>query len=509
MDIQEIYLAKPDWGIPFKRPTASAGGLTLRTMPPPDDLIVSLHQNIGVAAEALVKPGDWVLKGEPIGAVPHGSLGARVHAPTSGQVIALAPHPVPGHDTALCVHIRSDHEDRSWPGYAPLIDPLAKSAVELQGAVAEAGIVGLGGAQFPTGNKLDPEAGIRILILNGVECEPRINCDDALIRYRAEEILAGAQSMLHILAADDCIIALKSDTLKAIAQIRAALEKLGDKRFRLALVPPVYPAGGEAQLVQLLTGQEVPANGLPRDVGTVCQNVGTAAAIARFFNTGEPLISRIVTVTGSGITAPVDIEARIGTPLDKLIQFAGGYTSDNTQLVMGGPMMGIALANDSLPVTKASNCIYVQAIEQTQPLPVEMPCIRCTDCATVCPVALTPQLMLQAQRTDDFEKLQHLGLSDCIECGCCDYVCPSYIPLTSKFTHAKKTLHNMAFESERAIKAEARYNARNERLNEQAALRKRELDAQIETIERTPADNKDALRRLLNRVDNSDRENSE
>jgi electron transport complex protein RnfC len=508
MDIQDIYIAKPDWGITFTRPTASAGGLKLRTMPPPDNLIVALHQNIGVAAEALVKPGDLVLKGEPIGAVPCGSLGARVHAPTSGQVIAVAPHPVPGHAAALCVHIRSDHEDRSWPGYAPLTAPQDKTPIELQAAVAEAGIVGLGGAQFPTGNKLNPQAGIKTLILNGVECEPRINCDDALIRFRAEEILAGAQSMLQILAADKCIIALKSDTLNAIEQIRTALEKLGDKRFGLALVPPVYPAGGEAQLVQLLTGQEIPAGGLPRDIGVVCQNVGTAAAIARFFSKGEPLISRIVTVTGSGITEPVNVEARIGTPLDKLIQFAGGYTSDNTQLVMGGPMMGITLANDSLPVTKASNCIYIQAAEPTQPLPAEMPCIRCTDCATVCPVTLMPQLILQAQRTDDFEKLQQLGLSDCIECGCCDYVCPSYIPLTSKFTSAKKTLQNMAFESNRAIKAETRYNTRSERLQEQAELRKQELDAQIDKIEMTPADSKDALDRLLKRADKNSRENS-
>ena len=506
MDIREINLDKPGWGITFTRPTAIAGGLPLRSMPVPDKLIVSLHQNIGVAAEALVKPGDLVLKGEPIGATPEGKLGARVHAPTSGQVTAVALHPVPGRADALCVHIRSDQEDRRWPGYAAQLNPLSLPALQLRAAVAEAGIVGLGGAQFPTSNKLNPDADVKTLILNGVECEPRINCDDALMRYRAEEILLGAQIMLRILAADNCIIAIKSDTLTAIQQIRSALRKLGDNRISLALVPPVYPAGGEAQLVQLLTGQEIPAGGRPWDVGTLCQNVGTAAAVAHFLSSGEPLISRIVTVTGSGIAEPANIEARIGTPLNKLIQFAGGYTADQMQLVMGGPMMGIPLADDGLPITKASNCIYVQAIQKTQPPPLEMPCIRCTDCATVCPVALTPQLLLQAQRTDDFEKLQQLGLSDCIECGCCDYVCPSHIPLTHNFINAKQAQRNIALESRRATRAEARFDSRNERLKDNAVLHEQELAAQLAEI-RTAADgSKDALRQLLNRADDTDRD---
>jgi electron transport complex protein RnfC len=506
-EIEELVLAKPGWGISFPRPTATAGGLPLHSMPVPEELIVSLHQNIGAAATALVKPGATVLKGEPIGAIPENGLGARVHAPTSGLVTAITPGAVPGQADAMCVHIRSDHQERSWPGYTAQADPLALPAKQLHTAVVEAGIVGLGGAQFPAGNKLDA-GGIKTLILNGVECEPRINCDDALMRYRAGEILLGAQIMLRILGADDCIVAVKSDTLTAIEQLRAALQELGDSRFRLALVPPVYPAGGEAQLVQLLTGREIPAGGLPKDIGMLCQNVGTAAAIARFLTRGEPLISRIVTVTGSGITSPVNIEARIGTPLNKLIEFAGGYTSTATQLIMGGPMMGAGLSSDDLPVTKACNCIYVQALPATPP-PLEMPCIRCTDCATVCPVALTPQLLLQAKRTDDFTKLEQLGLSDCIECGCCDYVCPSHIPLTSNFIAAKQTQQNIAFENQRAIKAEARFNARAERLQIRDEERQQELDGQIANIDRVAAnegESKDALRRLLQRVDDTDQD---
>ena len=504
MDIQETVLAKPGWGITFRRPTATAGGLALTTMPVPEELIVSLHQNAGVAAEALVKPGDRVLKGEPVGAVPAGGLGARVHAPSSGRVTAIEPHAVPGNESALCVHIQCDGEDLSWPGYSPHHEPLNMPMEQLHAAIIDAGIVGLGGAQFPTSEKLKPDTSIKTLVLNGVECEPRINCDDALMRYRASEILFGAQIMMRILAADDCVIALKSDTLMAIEQLRIALEELGDKRIRLALVPPVYPAGGEAQLLQLLTRQEVPTGGLPKDIGTVCQNVGTAAAVGRFLTSGEPLISRIVTVTGSGVRNPVNIEARIGTPLCKLIEFAGGYACNETELVMGGPMMGVGLSNDNLPVTKACNCLYVRALHKNRPPPVEMPCIRCTDCATVCPVALTPQIMLQAQRTDDFEKLEQLGLSDCIECGCCDYVCPSSIPLTQNFVKAKQAMQVIAFENQRAIQAEARFSARSERLQIKAALRRRELDAQIENLdnsETATGDSKEALQQLLNRVD--------
>jgi electron transport complex protein RnfC len=511
MDIQEINLKAPRWGIRFTRPTASAGGLPLRALPVTDRLIVSLHQNIGAPAQPLVEPGDTVLKGQPVGTAAPGERGAPVHAPTSGVVTAIEPHAVPGHASALCVHIRSDGEDRAWPGYTALAEPLSAAPTELRMAVAAAGIVGLGGALFPTSEKLDAAAGIKTLVLNGVECEPRINCDDALMRHRPREVLLGAQIMLRILAADDCVIALKSDTLMAIQEMRAALRQLGDSRIRLALVPPVYPAGGEAQLLQLLTGQEIPAGGLPRDIGTVCQNVGTAAAIARFLTSGEPLISRIVTVTGSGVASPVNIEARIGTPLHELIRFAGGYTADEAQLVMGGPMMGVGLPDDSLPVTKACNCIYVQANEATRPAPTAMPCIRCGDCATVCPVALTPQLLLQHQRTDDFERLEQLGLADCIECGCCDYVCPSHIPLTQNFIGAKQELRDIAREKQQATQAAVRFNARTQRLQEKAELLDQELAAQIEKIENVAAnemDDKDLLRKLLQRVDNADRDNS-
>jgi electron transport complex protein RnfC len=258
--------------------------------------------------------------------------------------------------------------------------------------------------------------------------------------------------------------------------------------------------------VQLLTGQEIPAGGLPADLGVVCNNVATAAAIAHFLQTGEPLISRIVTVTGTGVAQPLNIEARIGTPVSELIHAAGGYTSDGVQIVMGGPMMGVPLTTDNLPVTKACNCIYVEQAAATPKKLPELPCIRCGDCATACPVALTPQLLLQAQRTSDFEKLQQLGLSECIECGCCDYVCPSHIPLTQKFVAAKYAQWDIRLEQRRGRQAENRYRAREERLYKRAQQREQELAAQTSQLGSDPAEGKAALQALLDRMASNQRD---
>lgn len=500
----DLTLARPTWGISFQRPNLEAG-LPLRSLPVADKLIVPLGQNAGVASRPVVKVGDTVLKGQPVGEVPVGQLGANVHAPSSGNIIGLEPHRIPGGAEQPCVHIATDGLDTPWNGYEPAADPLQLSQRELTQRVIAGGIVGLGGAMFPAATKLQPGMPIDTLILNGVECEPRINCDDGLLRDRPEEILAGAQIMLKILAARRCLVALKADTAIAIERLRAALRDLNDDRFQLALVPPVYPAGGEAQLVQLLTGNEVPAAGLPRDIGCICQNVATAAAVARFISTGEPLVSRIVTVTGSGVAETMNIEARIGTPLKQLVAMAGGYTSDQVQLIMGGPMMGVPLIDDSIPVTKASNCFYVRDMQKKPAHRPTLPCINCGDCATVCPAFLTPQLMLQAMRVHDFDQLQQLGLPDCIECGCCDYVCPSNIDLTHNFIGAKQEQLLIEFDQQRAALAERRFSAHESRL-----LARRQ--AQQEQLDSAGADHtkqKDALRRLLERVGDDDTRGAE
>ncbi len=459
-------IAPPDWGLDFSG--AAHGSLPLRAAGLPRRVRVPLLQHTGRNAVPLITVGDRVSTGQPIGAIPEHSLGARVHAPVSGQVTDIAPGPLSGRNRSVpCITIESDGQDERWAGYHGHERPLSLATPALRRAIIEAGIVGLGGATFPAGVKLNRGSGVGTLILNGVECEPHINCDDALLRTDPASVLAGAQIMLRILEAGECIVALKQSGAAALTAMREAIAALDDDRFRIALLPDIYPTGGEAQLIQLLTGQELPAGGLPWDSGAICQNVGTAAAVARFLATGEPLISRIVTVTGGGVTEPVNLLARIGTPVADLIDAAGGYAGEPAALIMGGPMMGVPLADDSLPLTKAMNCLYVPSADELTPAAAEQPCIRCGDCATVCPANLMPQLLLEAGRTQDFGRLRELGLPDCIECGCCDYVCPSHIPMTGQFADGKQRLYEIAFEKRRGERAVRRFAARNERLDGQ------------------------------------------
>lgn len=466
MRVAITTLSTPEWGIPFPAEQQQRN-LPLRVAPLPERVIVPLQQHTGSAAQALVGVGDRVLTGQPIGAIRENTLGARVHAPLSGTVTALERGPVPGRRPSLCVHIESDGQDTRWPEYSAMRRPLSLSTSALRHAVVEAGIVGLGGATFPAGLKLNRGSGVHTLILNAAECEPIISCDEALLNSDTDMMLLGAQVMLRILEADNCIIAIKQGMSAAIDATRAAIDRSNDDRFRIALVPPIYPVGGEAQLIKMLTGAEIPSGGLPWDSGAICQNVATAAAVARFLTTGEPLISRIITLVGGGIADPANFLTRIGTPISDLVAAAGGYKGDPAALIMGGPMMGVELTGDDLPVTKATNCVYVANPEQLAAKPQPVACIRCGDCSTACPADLMPQLLLQTLQTSDYERAKALGLPDCIECGCCDYVCPSHIPLTRGFVTAKQQLWQIGFEKRRADKAARRFSAREERLARQ------------------------------------------
>lgn len=429
----------------------------------PEQLVVPLNQSIGFTAAPLVSVGDKVKRGQPVGAISGNAPAASVHAPTSGTVTHIEVRPVTGRRAATCIEIRADGRDEPWDGYRSHQNPLTLPTAVLREGVTEAGIVGLGGAMFPTRIKLNPGLGVDTLILNGAECEPRINCDEAIMHKHPDKILTGAQIMMRILEADECFIAVKEQSGAAKA-LQAALESLNDDRFRLATVPAIYPAGSEEQLISYIKNIEVPHDGLPWDTGVICQNVATAASLTDFFVHAEPLISRIVSVSGRGVSQPVNVRARIGTPISELIQCAGGYTDEAARLIMGGPMMGIALADDALPVTKACNSIFVAGHSELPGQNREMPCIRCGDCSTACPVNLSPQLLLQAARAQDFDRLENLALPDCIECGCCDYVCPSHIPLTQTFRESKQDRWDLGVEKRRAQKAEQRFAARNTRL---------------------------------------------
>jgi electron transport complex protein RnfC len=430
----------------------------------PRQLIIPLQQHRGHPATPCVELGQRVLKGALIG-VPGSDVSAAVHASSSGWVRAVEERQVlagNGVQTSLCVIIDTDAKDEA-PSVADTVLWPSDRAVQLE-RIRSAGIVGLGGAVFPTATKLAAATACKILIVNGAECEPYISCDDVLMRESAREIVDGALLMTDLLGAPLCVIAVERDKQAAHDAIGAAASEIADSRLKLAEVPTIYPAGGERQLIELLTGDEVPSAHFPGEIGYVCQNVGTVYALRRLVRLGEPLISRIVTVTGRGVRTPQNVETPLGTPIADLVEFCGGYTGEAIRLIAGGSMMGYALPSDDLPIGKASNCVIAASAGEVRTDPTEWPCIRCGECAEACPARLLPQELLVAAQTHDYDSLAILGLRDCIECGCCDVICPSHIALTERFRQAKLDL---AFqESQIALSAEAdeRFRRRAERL---------------------------------------------
>lgn len=464
----------------------------------PRRLILSVRQHRGEPAEPIVVPGERVLKGQAI-ARAVGFPSAAVHAPTSGIVRAIEKRPAPLGNAlypAICIIVEPDgkHEARrvepAWPA----------GRNEQFSVLRDGGLTGLGGAVFPTADKLRLPSPCKALIVNGAECEPYISCDDMLMREVPRQIVEGVVLAGDLLDASKCIIAVERDKPQAIEAIGDAARAAGDARVRLAELPTVYPAGGERQLIQVLTGEEVPSGAFGHDIGYICQNVGTVYALQRLVRDAEPLTSRIVTVTGLGVREPRNVEALIGTPVSELIEYCGGYTDRAARLILGGNMMGFAVPKDDVPVTKATNCIIVAAAEELRRDLPEWACIRCGECSTACPARLLPQELHRAALGGNHPALAELGLDDCIECGCCDVVCPSYIRLTERFRGAKRSLAGYRRQLALSEQAEQRFESRRERLQSGEREGRKRQEQLIDVLQGEDATKKDAIEAAVGRA---------
>lgn len=447
----------------------------IHAAPLPHQLVIPLRQHIGQAAKPVIRVGDHVRKGQMIGA-PDGTISAAVHASSSGTVTAIEPRTLP-HASGLpdlCVVIETDGQD-SWIEHTPL-DYRSMAPADLRMTLRDMGLAGLGGAVFPSAVKLDPSPALScpVLIVNGGECEPWITCDDMLMRHHADEIMQGVAIMRHLLGCTEILIGVEDNKPEAIAALTGAAA-LQDYAVDVVVVPTVYPGGGAKQMIETLTGKQVPSGKLSTDIGIQVFNVGTAYALARAVHRGEPLISRLVTVTGH-VVRPQNFEVLIGTPMQTLIDLAGDRDG-TTGVLMGGPMMGVPMPNTQVPVIKATNCILVQSRELFPPLPRALPCIRCTRCADACPAELQPQELFRFAKAGDFGRAQEYHLFDCIECGCCTYVCPSHIPLVEFYRYAKSEIWARERDKRAADQARERHEFRQFRLEREKKEKAEKLAA--------------------------------
>ncbi len=437
----------------------------------PPELVLPLSQHIGTPASPVVAVGERVLAGQLIAEAP-GFVSVPLHAPTSGTVAAIEDRLIahPSGLPAPCIVIATDGLDEWVEQRAPGTGYRELAPGDLLALIRNAGIAGMGGAGFPTAVKLAtrPDSKVQTLIINGTECEPYITADDILMRERPGRIIEGVNILRHLLSPSETLIGVEDNKPQAIAALRAAA---AGSSIEIVTFPTKYPSGGEKQLIEILTGRQVPSGGLPLDVGVICQNVGSVVAIQDAVLFGRPLVSRITTVTGEAVDKPGNYEVLLGTPMSYLLTQAG-YQPDRAQrLIMGGPMMGFTVPDANVPIVKTSNCLLAPGLtELSAPTPAQA-CIRCGMCAQVCPASLLPQQMFWFAQGKEYEKLEQQNLFDCIECGACSWACPSNIPLVQYYRASKAEILQLRREHTRAEQSRLRFEARQERMEREEAAR--------------------------------------
>ncbi|OAI14388.1 electron transporter RnfC [Methylomonas lenta] len=449
-------------------------------MPLPKKLFIPVQQHVGKPAEPLVKVGDKVLKGQLL-AHSQGTISAPVHAPSSGIIADVVEYPAP-HPSALPIRtiiIQTDGLDQ-WAAVDIPTDPFQLAATEICARVGAAGVVGLGGAVFPSAVKLDlgRKNKIHTLIINAGECEPYLTCDDRLMQERAGEIVSGIRLMLLGMNAPEATIGIEDNKPEAYAAMRTACAAFAN--IKVVQVPTRYPMGWDRQMLRYLTGWEIPADGRATDIGVVIHNVATAHAVYRAVCLGQPLITRVVTVSGSAVDKPQNVEVLIGTLMSEVLAHCEVKKTKVARLIMGGPMMGDALPISEVPVVKACSGILALS-EQDIELPEVKPCIRCSTCVTACPVGLLPLEMASRIRANQLDAAVDLGLKDCINCGSCSYVCPSSIPLVHYFKFAAGELYKRQQMEHKAEQTKRLIDDRNQRMEiirlEQEAEARRVMEA--------------------------------
>jgi electron transport complex protein RnfC len=445
----------------------------------PGRLYVTVKQHIGVEGHLIVEVGQKVLKGQAL-TKSMNPFAVPIHAPTSGEVTAIDKH-VSAHPSGLpelTVQISSDQQDK-WTQLIPLTDYQNQPKMQVLSAICDAGISGMGGAGFPTHIKTSPKKDVDFLIINGIECEPYITSDDRLMREHAWQIRQGIDVLCHLIKPKHVLIGIENNKPEAIEAMQVACRE--NPNYRICSVPTKYPAGGEKQLIQVLTNREVPAEGLPVDVGVIMHNVGTCFAIADAIFSGKPLIERVVTITGEATEKPGNVWALIGSPVAHLLAHCDYKQAVQNQpnIIMGGPMMGFSMISDLVPVVKTTNCILAPT-DNEMAGNNEQACIRCSACADVCPASLLPQQLFWHSKANELEKAQEYNLFDCIECGACAYVCPSEIPLVHYYRIAKSEIRVAQEDKQKSDKARGRFEKREARLiaEQQARDEKHRLAAE-------------------------------